>query len=527
MALSMEQARDKLRSLEAQLRLRQPDIEKYQNYYDGNHKLKYASEEFRAWFADKFNGFADNWCAPVADATVERLKIRGIRPYGAEKVDLDLQRAWEENSAGSGSKLAFTTSAITSRAFAMVWGNEDGPEITFEHPSQCIVGYKPGSRRKREAAAKIWKQDSHIFGNLYTEDGIYKFQRYDSTQSSNFWTKDPVHALELPPGFTDWEPRKVQTPGFNEDGGDIHEPWPVPNPMGKVPMVEIQNRPKLAGDPLNEIAGVASMQDAINALWSYLFTSADFAALPQRVILGAQLPKMPILDASGRKIGEKPIDLPEANVKRILNLEGPDAKIDSWQAATLSIFTDVIEKAVAHIASQTRTPIYYFASTIQNISGDTLQALDAGLVAKVSDRMMFMDDPVKDIYELISLAMGETAKAEACRAGTVQWADHKALSDTAKMDRLTKMQALGMPMEYIYEEFTGGDADEVERLMEMRERDKLDPTTTIGAQVQGQKDQAIAQGTAQAAIDAKSKKDPSLTGGSSNGGSNGSGRKPK
>lgn len=524
MALSMEQARTKLRALEEELRLRATDIETYQNYYDGKHSLKYASTEFREWFEDKFDGFADNWCAPVVDATVERLKVQGIRPYEADKVDKDLQRAWEENACPSGSKLAFTTSAIAKRAFAMVWGSDEGPEITWEHPAQCIVGYVPGSRRKREAAAKIWKQETYVYGNLYTEDGIYKFQRITTHEIKGPNAEE--RKLYLPMAFSDWEPREV--PG---------EPWPVPNPMGKVPMVEIQNRPKLAGEPLNEISGVAAMQDAINALWSYLFTSADFAALPQRVILGAQLPKMPILDSDGRKIGEKPIDLPEANVKRILNLEGPDAKIDSWQAANLDIFTNVIEKGVAHIASQTRTPIYYFASSIQNISGDTLQALDAGLVAKVSDRMMFMDDPMKDIYELIALAMGNEGLAKDCRAGTIQWADHEARSDAQKMDRLTKMQALGMPIEYIYEEFTGGDADEVARLMAMREADKNDPTTPVGAQVQGMKDQAAEQGAAQAAADAKSKGDakpagkvgakPKLTGGSSNGGTNGSGRKPK
>jgi hypothetical protein len=521
LALSMEQAREKLRALETELRLRTPDIEKYSDYYKGKHKLRYASDEFRTWFEEKFTGFADNWCAPVVDATVERLKPQGIRPYGEQKVDSDLQRVWEENSCPSGSKLAFTTSAISSRAFAMVWGSEDGPEITFEHPAQCIVGYKPGSRRKREAAAKIWRQDSFVYGNLYTEDGIYKFQRLTTSE-----TKGPEaeeRKLYLPIGFTDWEPREV--PG---------EPWPVPNPMGMVPMVEIQNRPQLAGDPLNEISGVSAMQDAINSLWSYLFTSADFAALPQRVILGAQLPKMPILDSEGRKIGEKPIDLPEANVKRILNLEGPDAKIDSWEAAALDIFTGVIEKSVGHIAAQTRTPIYYFASSIQNISGDTLQALDAGLVAKIEDRIMFMDDPVKDIYELIALALGEVAKAKAIKAGTVQWADYENRSDAQKMDRLTKMQSLGFPDEYIFEQYTGGDADEVQRILDMRKREaENDPLSAAYQRRKGMEDQAANQSREEAAATgrvsgtAAAKPKAKMTGGSDNGGTDGSGRKPK
>src|SRR5699024_6774467 len=121
-------------------------------------------------------------------------------------------------------------------------------------------------------------------------------------------------------------------------------------------------------------------------LWAFLFTAADFTALPQRVLLGAELPMIPVLNEDGQKIGEKPIDLPEANVKRILNLEGPNAKIDQWDPADLAVFTGVIEKAANHIGNQTRTPLYYFASSIQNISGDTLKALETGLISKVGER---------------------------------------------------------------------------------------------------------------------------------------------
>lgn len=455
-ALSQDEALEEVRKLERKLLGRIRDIEKYQDYYDGKHKLHYASSEFREWFEGRYQGFADNWCAPVVDATVERLKIEGVRPHGASKVDKGLQKIFEENQGQVESKLAFTASAIAGRAFAIVWGSDDGPELTFEHPAQCVVEYEPGSRRKRKSALKLWQDDKHLFATLYTPDHVWKFQR-DLTNLDDGYTR----TLWVPAAYGDWEPRQPND-----------EPWPLSNPMGIVPMVELQNRPKLNGDPLNEISGVAAMQDAINMLWSYLFTAGDFAALPQRIVLGAQLPKLPILDENGRKVGEKPIDLPEANVKRILNFEGPDAKIGQWDSADLEVFTTVIEKAVGHVASQTRTPAYYFANKIENISGDTLQALDAGLVSKIHDRMMFYDYPILEIYSLLALANNNPSKAKAIKSGTVMWADSETRSDAQKMDGLVKLQNIGFPFAYIAEQFTGGDADETERIIKMRDKEQ-------------------------------------------------------
>jgi hypothetical protein len=461
---TVEEALALLKPLEDELRQRQPDIDRLTGYYEGRQSLKFASAEFREWFSKQYEGFVDNWCAPVADATTERLKFTGIRPRGQRKTDEDLRRWWEENSGPAESSMAFSVAAQTARAFALVWGTDDGPELTFEHPSQAIVAYQAGSRRKRKAALKMWRDGGKDMATLYTPDEVWKFERQ---------SLDAGSALHLPASALTnggWQQRQP-----SEDSS-----WPLPNPLGVVPMVELQNRPKLKGAPLSEIAGVASMQDAINALWAYLFTSADFAALPQRVILGAQLPKMPILNDQGVKVGEKPIDLPEANVKRILNLEGPNAKIDQWESAKLDIFTGVIEKMVSHVGNQTRTPLHYFASAIQNISGDTLKALETGLDAKISDRKVYHDDPVREINRLMALAAGDEAKAAAVAAGTVVWTDHESRSVAQKVDGLQKLGDLGFPLQYLVEQYVGGDADEVERIMDMvRDSAELEPLNAL------------------------------------------------
>jgi hypothetical protein len=47
----------------------------YEAYYDGQHRLAFATSKFREAFANLFSAFADNWCEIVIDAPVERLVV--------------------------------------------------------------------------------------------------------------------------------------------------------------------------------------------------------------------------------------------------------------------------------------------------------------------------------------------------------------------------------------------------------------------------------------------------------------------
>jgi len=81
------------------------------------------------------------------------------------------------------SGLGFLHAITTKRSFGLVWGNDDDistPEMTFEDSRECIVGYVPGSRRKRAAALKMWSDDHHDFATLYLPDDVWKFQRASS-----------------------------------------------------------------------------------------------------------------------------------------------------------------------------------------------------------------------------------------------------------------------------------------------------------------------------------------------------------
>lgn len=432
------------------------DADKWRRYYEGEQPLKFASTEWREWFGIQYEGFSDNWCASVVDATAERQRWTGFRPYGEKKSDVDLGRVMRTNGADIDFGLAATEAQYARRAFMTVWGNPDDestPVVGFESPTQMVIEYESGSRRKRKAALKRWTDDEGLtHATLYTPDHVWKF-----TQGSSLVL--PSHIA------TDWRPRQVD---------DV---WPLPNPMGVVSVVEIPNRTTLIGEPLSAISGVAAMQDAINLIWAHLFTASDFAALPQRVILGAQLPKIPVLDENGQKIGEKVIDLPQANIKRIMNFEGPDAKIGEWSAAKMDGFLEVISTGVNHIANQTRTPAYYMmgGTTFANIGAEAIKALDAGLVQKVKNLNDVQSDPLRDGAVLICKAQGDEDKAKAMAAGSVEYADIEIRSDAQLADSLTKYASIGFPFEWLAKQKIS-DPDELAWVVEKWEKQQADPT---------------------------------------------------
>ena len=445
-----------LNTLAEELRKRRPDITTYNDAYLGEHKLTFASQDFSDYFGQRYAKFSDNWCGIVADAPHERLAVTGIRLKGDDNGDEDLWDAWRQSDADALSDLAFLDAIIAKRSFALVWGvGDDEAAITWEHPSQCIVGYDPETR-ERVAGLKLWTVDDVEFATLYLKDEVWKFQRDSGYVSPG--------GLVLPDSMTatgNWSPRE----GVEQV---------IPNPLGKVSLVEVPNRPRLMGEPVSDIAGTLAMQHAINLFWAQLFAASDEANMGQRVILGAEMPTVPILDGDGNEVGQRPIDLKKFSRDRALWLEDPTTKIAQWAPANLEVFTNTIEIMVGHIAAQTRTPSHYLmiGGSIANVSGDAMKALETGLVMRTKEKTQHFGRAVRDVFELVALAQNDTAKAKAVRGGEVLWQDVENRSDAQRADSLQKKHAMGYPLRYILE-LDGLPPTEVTRIMGMVEEEGL------------------------------------------------------
>jgi hypothetical protein len=451
--------------LAAELVSRRAAMAEHMEYIKGERRgLKFATEKFAEYHADRFKDFSDNWCLPVLQAPAERITPLGIR-VGANtrEADQDLQRVWLENDADRQASESIMLTLGLSRGFALVWGNPDDeqtPDITFEHPSSVIVAYDSENRRRKKAALKLWTDGDLELATLYTPDALWKWKRRRTSESGL------ILPASVEGSLGSWEQR-------HPTGDDT---WPLPNPMGKVPVVEYRNMAFLADDPMSDIAGVESMQDAMNLVWAYLFTSLDYASLPQRVLLSAEVPKVPVLDDNGQVIGTKPVDLKRLMNDRIMFVPGENAKASQWDPAKLDVFTDVLTKMLEHVASRTRTPAHYLIQKGGNpASFDSLLVSDAGLVTRTNERIGYLNAPQRELHELVALAQGDKAKATAIRAtGKPLWADTQFRSDAAKVDAFGKFRSNGMPLEWCLEWY-GLAPDEVQRVMKMAVDELDDP----------------------------------------------------
>lgn len=375
---------------------------------------------------------------------------------------------WQRNGLDADSQLGFTGAGTAARTFALVWGDPtdpDVPEVTFEDVRQAIVAYEPGSRRKRRAALKTWQDGSREYATLYLSDEVWKLQR----PALGTLARKTLALSEVDDLLYAWEPV--------DRGEGI--PNPQPNPLGAVPMVELPNRPLLADDPISDVSGTVAMQDALNLLWSQLFTAADGAAFPARVMMGQEPPKTPILDKNGQKIGERPVPLEKFAASRVMFFGNKDARIGSWPAASLTAYTDVIEVAVGHIAAQTRTPQHYLIGRMANLSGDALVAAETGLVKKVQEKQLWYGQALREVFQLIALARGESARADAIAGGEVQWADAQSRNTAQLADSLLKLKQIGFPFEWLAARY-GLTPTEIVDLMAMREREAdADPISAL------------------------------------------------
>jgi len=436
---------------------RRTEIARHVSYYKGREgRMKFASDEFRDYFERRFEGFSDNWCMPVAQAPIERINFLGIRLPGAVSADADLTRMWERNDAARGLSEALLMMTIAKRSFGLVSPTKAGARYTFEHPDSAAVIYDAITRERR-AGMVLWQDDKTEYGELQLPGSILSVKRPKVALASG--------ERYVPPDAAGWD--------FDDTRGAVERK----NPLGVVSLVEFRNQALLDDDPISDIAGVEAMQDSINLVWAYLLNALDYASLPGRVILNAEVPKIPILDAvTGEPTGSRPIELDALIRDRMMFVPGEKASLGEWSAANLDAYSKVIEHAIEHVAAQTRTPGHYLL-TGSNVPATGYELAEAGLTSKALERISYASPEVREMNRLGALAEGQTKLAAQVALGKVLHRKPQYRSEAQLMDGLGKMRTAGFPFQWIAEEY-GLDPAEVDRVMDMVKAEGEDPYLT-------------------------------------------------
>lgn len=425
--------------LEMKLNRESARSEMYVQYYDGQESsLRFAQDKFAEIFGNLGFGWQDNFCRLIVDSISERLNISGFRFGDEEGNDEDAQKIWQRNCLDADSNAAHIDSLVRGHSYLVVWGDEDGePIISPEPASQVTVQYLAGSRRKLEAGLKRYYDDWGVeYCTLWLPDEVYTATKVDGGWVVN----------------------------FDNSGA---------NQLGEVPIVPLSNRSRLitAGRSLtdrddehggfaslSELANIVRIQDAINKVSFDAIVASEFAAFPQRIITGLEF------DSEE----EEKEEVLKAYVNRIITPagDGEQVKWGQFEAADLSNYVKLIDMLVQHMASQSRVPFNYFLlSGARAPSGDAVTAAEAGLVAKVRERMLHFGEAWECAMRM-AFKIKEDPRSEAWDAQTV-WDDPEFRSQGALTDALLKQKELGVPM-VVLQKRAGYSDKEIARFKDLR-----------------------------------------------------------
>ncbi|GGW89414.1 phage portal protein [Streptomyces noursei] len=399
----------------------------FSDYYDGRHqKLAFAQARHLNEYGHVFERWRDNFCGLIIDSVNERLAIDGFRMTDEPEADRDAQDIWQRNHMDAESSAGHLDAMIAGASYAVVWADAEGePTITMESAENIVVQYEPGSRRNIQAAAKF-----------YTDDW--------GREWSTLWLPNQVVTFQA--GTFGWaNPSAAKT---------------ARNPLGIVPVVPLNNRGRLVGDPISDLTTVIPLQDAINKTVADALLASEYAAWPQRYVTGLEI----VEDGAGN-----PVEPFKIAVDKLLQAEDPQAKFGQFEAADLSNYVSLVEMLVQHLASTSRIPFHYFLNTSGVApSGESITAAEAGLIAKTRERMLHFGESWERVMRLAFKVLGD--KRSDAYGAEVIWRDPENRTESQHMDALLKLKMIGVPTDQLLSD-AGYTPQQITRFKSMREQD--------------------------------------------------------
>jgi len=413
------------------------DLLRLDSYLRGQQSLSFLHPEIVAELGARLRNLSVNFCRVTVGAVEERLDVVGFRLGQDAQPDDGMWETWQANGLDESSELAHTEAMAMKRSYVTVWGSDSGvPTISVESPLQMVCSYDPATRTVN-GALKSWREGTRLMATLYEADQITKLiTRNDVGESAAVqWAPDA------------WELR--------ED--------PLPNPMGRVPVVPIVNRPRLLDmDGESELADVIPLVDAINKLGTDMMLSAEFHAMPRRWATGMEVPKDP-------NTGE-PLSSFEQLAGRVwLNPEGTGT-FGQFPEASLSNFIEAIKMLTGQIAAIAGLPPHYLGLASDNpASADAIRSSEASLVKKARRKQRQWGGSWEDVMRLAYLAQNGEELPGGEMLETI-WADPETPTVAQAADAAQKKKEIGVPWRQLMEDLRYSPV-QIERMQQWRKDD--------------------------------------------------------
>jgi hypothetical protein len=342
MAKQPEQSAEEMRDLNhalAVFREKDKTFTSRYNYYDGNHQIKYSTERLRKAF-EKFDVyFAENWCAVIVNAVLERIGIQGWTVEDNEAAQLELRNQWAKLQIQIDAADVHEATVVCGEGFIIAERDQD-LGLFYNDPRMCHVFYEAANPKRKRAGAKVWKgEDGRFRIDLYYPDRISAFV----ARKEGKYPKDSREFEPLP----------------RESGS---------NDFKEVPIFHFRiHRRRIVCDLTKDIL---SLQDAVNKLVADLMASSEFDTFKERIYITQQnISNLKRAPGMRTRLRPSPQGIQAADVKE-------------FGGSDLKNFIAPLDRFANSMAVISRTPRHYFFSAGAGVSGDALIAMEAPLVAK-------------------------------------------------------------------------------------------------------------------------------------------------
>lgn len=445
-----------------------PEYDKYRRYYEGDQSLVFGLELFHSIFGTSFDDFHSNWCEVVVDALTDRLEVEGLILENEETQKETSKAIWNvfrNNDMDEQQEDLHEGFAVEGRAYAIVWPDPElQARIDFQPAQNVIIRYSDDDWRLPVAAMKRWvTADGDIRVTVYTPEFVYKFHEGRETLSPTIVRSDTANT-----GPGAWSLQELRVRG---------EEWPLPNPMGIVPVVEFNNRKG------SELKNMIPLQDAINYLAITSLGASAYAAFPQWVMNTSATPP-----AGGW------LNTP-AQVWTVPNILDSDGKalpfhMGQFQPGSVTQYRDLVEMFLQHAALTSKTPVRMFFQSDRGgrgdaPSGDSLIIDDEPLLDKVEKRQQRLGNAWMRVAKLVALAANITTVDEF--RGETLWKDPRAKHRSSLLAEAKQMFDIGIPIKFIIRKLALT-PDEVELLEKQLEDQKLEDAAEAEKEFSQQKE---------------------------------------
>ncbi len=383
---------------------KQPDLDKWSRYYEGRQSLTYMAPELIREMEGRIQPVAVNWPRLVVDSLEERLDVEGFRIN--QRVESRLWDFWQANGLDEASQQAHVDALAMRRAYVIVGSPDvpgDAPVITVESAAQVWADRDPRTRAVTRAIKRWTDEDDNEFLTLYLPDRtVYLVTEYNGRVTREYDT-------------------------------DVHN-------LGIVPVVPLVNRARLTDtEGVSELADVVPLSDAACKVATDMMISAEFHAMPRRVVVG--MGEDDQYDQDGR-----PLSKWAQIAGRIWTIDAlpTEVNVQQFAEANLANFHQTLNTLARMVASMSGLPPHFLGYSDANpTSADAIRSAETRLVKRAERRQRAFGGAWEQVMRL-ALVIADGDLPDGIDSLETIWRDASTPTIAQKADAVTKLRTAGL-----------------------------------------------------------------------------------